>query len=227
MIDSRTFNLMARVAQIVRSEPEKPFGGLQVVVTGDFLQLPPVTDKTREPLFAFNAGAWRDTLEREVELIRVFRQTDNSKRVKVATLGPYVDDRCRTCGCAELSTCGDTDGRRSNTVRITGEGTSGGAYRRWRSDVQVQPVVADGIIPNPTGSEIRQRQTFEQFAGGGIPFSSQRCGFKEFFGRGVVGGGGTGIKGWSTGNVGEEYGQCLGKWLGGQGAGVLRAEATA
>lgn len=41
MLDSNFFYRMSEVMKFVRSSP-KPFGGVQVVVTGDFLQLPPV-----------------------------------------------------------------------------------------------------------------------------------------------------------------------------------------
>lgn len=39
-------------------DPSKPFGGLQVVLSGDLFQLPPVT-KNGEPFFVFNSNAWK------------------------------------------------------------------------------------------------------------------------------------------------------------------------
>jgi hypothetical protein len=39
-------------------DPNKPFGGLQVVLSGDLFQLPPVT-KNGEPYFVFNSNAWK------------------------------------------------------------------------------------------------------------------------------------------------------------------------
>lgn len=40
------FVLLDEVARRVRNAPEKPFGGIQVILLGDFLQLPPVTTGT-------------------------------------------------------------------------------------------------------------------------------------------------------------------------------------
>jgi ATP-dependent DNA helicase PIF1 len=43
------------VGRDIRREKSKPFGGLQIVFSGDFLQLPPVKDK-----FAFESFAWKE-----------------------------------------------------------------------------------------------------------------------------------------------------------------------
>lgn len=43
------------VAREVRRNKLKPFGGLQIIFSGDFLQLPPVKDK-----FAFQSMAWKE-----------------------------------------------------------------------------------------------------------------------------------------------------------------------
>lgn len=40
------------MARKVRGE-ERPFGGIQLVVTGDFLQLPPVVPQGKDPRFCF------------------------------------------------------------------------------------------------------------------------------------------------------------------------------
>jgi ATP-dependent DNA helicase PIF1 len=42
MVSSATFDRMDRLARAAREKPDKPFGGMQVIVLGDFCQLPPV-----------------------------------------------------------------------------------------------------------------------------------------------------------------------------------------
>lgn len=44
MVGGDYFEMMDQVARIIRRN-EKPFGGIQVVLCGDFLQLPPITKK--------------------------------------------------------------------------------------------------------------------------------------------------------------------------------------
>jgi len=51
----------------------------QVVVTGDFFQLPPVTKSGKTTAFAFESKAWKRCVHRTVTLERVFRQKDESE----------------------------------------------------------------------------------------------------------------------------------------------------
>jgi len=69
MIDGEIFTKIENIARKVR-KCEKPFGGIQIVLCGDFLQLPPVNVKT----FAFETGAWSSTIHKTIVLKKVFRQ---------------------------------------------------------------------------------------------------------------------------------------------------------
>ena len=42
---------------------ERPFGGIQLVLAGDFLQLPPVTRKREERTFCFETNAWKKSVQ--------------------------------------------------------------------------------------------------------------------------------------------------------------------
>jgi ATP-dependent DNA helicase PIF1 len=72
MLDAALFDKLEYVARTVR-EKEQPFGGIQLVLTGDFLQLPPVG---RNLQFCFQAESWNACVPRVVELKTVFRQAD-------------------------------------------------------------------------------------------------------------------------------------------------------
>jgi ATP-dependent DNA helicase PIF1 len=55
----------------------KPFGGLQVVLSGDLFQLPPVT-KSGEPFFVFNSEAWKSMHLKICYLEEQHRQDDSA-----------------------------------------------------------------------------------------------------------------------------------------------------
>lgn len=76
MLEASTLDLVERVCRTLRGRPE-PFGGLQVVVVGDFFQLPPIqkTDEA-DAQFAFAAAAWGDALFEVCYLTEQHRQSD-------------------------------------------------------------------------------------------------------------------------------------------------------
>lgn len=59
---------------------DKPFGGIQLVFTGDFFQLPPIPDRDYNkprPIFCFESNVWNYAIHKTILLHQVFRQTDN------------------------------------------------------------------------------------------------------------------------------------------------------
>ena len=71
MLSSTTFELLDNLLKIVKGN-EYPFGGIQLILFGDFFQLPPV----KNPDFCFESQAWKDAEIRVVELKESFRQQD-------------------------------------------------------------------------------------------------------------------------------------------------------
>lgn len=57
MLDAGTIDLVNQACRAVRKSP-LPFGGMQVVLVGDFFQLPPVS-RNGQAAFAFAAEAWQ------------------------------------------------------------------------------------------------------------------------------------------------------------------------
>ena len=75
MVDGELFDKLEEVARIMRNNG-RPFGGIQLVITGDFFQLPPVPEGNRMARFAFEAGTWTTSIEHTIALHHVFRQKD-------------------------------------------------------------------------------------------------------------------------------------------------------
>lgn len=70
MIDGVLLDKCDQIMRLVRRS-DKPFGGVQVIAVGDFLQLPPVR---RENGFAFESKVWKRANFKTVYLNKVFRQ---------------------------------------------------------------------------------------------------------------------------------------------------------
>ncbi|SPO35690.1 uncharacterized protein PSFLO_01161 [Pseudozyma flocculosa] len=97
MLDALLFDKLEAVARAVRKDP-RPFGGIQLILCGDFFQLPPVVVETRSnghldpeleqkkayllkrgsyrSNFVFDALSWSNCVPRTIALKRVFRQTE-------------------------------------------------------------------------------------------------------------------------------------------------------
>ena len=102
MVENHNFERLNKIMKAARWDSTKPFGGVQLVVTGDFCQLPPVkpfehcmicgkqTTKTTNPptykcrhcrielsdseKWAFRSSAWRECGFKHVNLTKIHRQ---------------------------------------------------------------------------------------------------------------------------------------------------------
>ncbi|XP_078120102.1 LOW QUALITY PROTEIN: ATP-dependent DNA helicase PIF1-like [Sander vitreus] len=77
MVEAQFFDKLEAVARSVRRSTA-PFGGIQLIVCGDFLQLPPVSKGKERASFCFQARSWRKVIQVNMELMEVRRQTDQS-----------------------------------------------------------------------------------------------------------------------------------------------------
>jgi ATP-dependent DNA helicase PIF1 len=79
MLSQKVFEIIEEIARGTRSS-SLPFGGLQVVFTGDFFQLPPVSteNELHSDKFCFESNTWLSVFKQEnhIELTTMFRQTD-------------------------------------------------------------------------------------------------------------------------------------------------------
>lgn len=79
MIDGILFDKLNEIGQLLRGN-KKPFGGIQLVCTGDFFQLPPVC-KGSKPTYCFQAKSWNSVIDKKIVLTKVFRQKGDNELI--------------------------------------------------------------------------------------------------------------------------------------------------
>ncbi|KAM0733633.1 ATP-dependent DNA helicase PIF1 [Formica fusca] len=93
MVDGEFFDKIEAVARHVR-RTEKPFGGIQLILCGDFFQLPPVSKINDGAKFCFQSEAWQQCIHFNFELRTVHRQKDEAfvKVLNSIRIGRVTDD---------------------------------------------------------------------------------------------------------------------------------------
>jgi ATP-dependent DNA helicase PIF1 len=76
MLPGRALDFLDHLARTLRRD-DRPFGGIQLIASGDFLQLPPVAGSARGDYdWAFQSRSWHEAGFHKVELTEVRRQDD-------------------------------------------------------------------------------------------------------------------------------------------------------
>ena len=79
MLSLKLFDILNSIGKAVRNN-SRPFGGIQVIFSGDFFQLPPVGDKDEPDTqrFCFESDNWNAVFhqDNQIQLKKIFRQTD-------------------------------------------------------------------------------------------------------------------------------------------------------
>lgn len=97
MMSSKMFDLLDNIGRVTRRNTSKPFGGIQLLFTGDFFQLPPIPDQgdPSSGEFCFQHPRWKLTFKSAncIELKTFFRQTDPAyisilQEVRRGTISP-------------------------------------------------------------------------------------------------------------------------------------------
>jgi len=96
LIHPNAFQAANRIAQVVR-QSDLPFGGLRLIVVGDFLQLPPVDPYGRKSQLLFEASLWQELDFVVIELTKSMRsqQEDFVKylnQIRMGRLSKEVTD---------------------------------------------------------------------------------------------------------------------------------------
>ena len=75
MMNASFFELFEKVARIVK-QSDLPFGGIQVILLGDFYQLPPVAKFGEDNRFCFESERWEEVIHEKITLTEIMRQKD-------------------------------------------------------------------------------------------------------------------------------------------------------
>jgi len=106
MLDSHLFSVLDTLGRAARGNSatiHEPFGGLQLVLCGDFFQLPPVSLGKFGNGFAFQSASWGEAGVRTVELRTIVRQQGD--RAFIDLLTPVRVGVCSPATTAALSAC--------------------------------------------------------------------------------------------------------------------------
>ena len=77
MLSKKLFEILNLIGKLARKNV-KPFGGIQLIFSGDFYQLPPIGNDEYSRAFCFESLEWSNTFKNQIELKTIFRQKDNN-----------------------------------------------------------------------------------------------------------------------------------------------------
>ncbi|MCH9740414.1 MAG: AAA family ATPase [Epsilonproteobacteria bacterium] len=106
MVSPEIFASMDKVLRAFKNSPE-PFGGVQVVISGDFFQLPPVSKEFKEKRFAWQSPVWKALGLKSCYLNEKFRQDDNQlieilDDIRSGTVSTQSHETLESCFYKEL-----------------------------------------------------------------------------------------------------------------------------
>ncbi len=79
MLHDYRLDMVDEACRLVRKNPDEPFGGIQVILSGDFFQLPPVNrNDSRVGGFVVNSQAWQELNPVICYLDEQYRQSDDT-----------------------------------------------------------------------------------------------------------------------------------------------------
>jgi len=95
MMTAELLDKLNGIGKKLRSN-QKPFGGMQVLLVGDFYQLPPVYKGGEQTVFAFESEVWKEGITAALELTVIQRQKDVVFQtiLKEARMGALSKESC-------------------------------------------------------------------------------------------------------------------------------------
>ncbi len=104
MLNIETFEYVNEVLKEIR-ENNEPFGGIQVLLIGDFFQLPPVEEESLERKYCFDSCLWEELNLQNVVLKKNYRQNEE----KFVTALAHMRTNCLEVEDIELLDTRNTD----------------------------------------------------------------------------------------------------------------------
>ena len=97
MINMHLFEKLDIIAQRIRKD-NSPFGGIQIILSGDFLQLPPVKSND----FCFESFSWDITIDKIFYFDKIIRQTNKEfqevlNKIRIGIIDEQVKQTLESC----------------------------------------------------------------------------------------------------------------------------------
>lgn len=94
MLSGNFLDNLDRLCRSMKREPEKPFGGIQIILCGDLFQLPPISKEDRPADFIIHSNAWKTMNFAVCSLTEQHRQEDDAfldilNAIRKNNLEPY------------------------------------------------------------------------------------------------------------------------------------------
>lgn len=84
MLHDYRLDMVDEACRLVKKKPDTPFGGIQVIMSGDFFQLPPINrSDSREGGFVVNSQAWQELMPVVCYLDEQHRQDDSDTLLEI------------------------------------------------------------------------------------------------------------------------------------------------
>ncbi|KAJ5312588.1 hypothetical protein PENANT_c007G10586 [Penicillium antarcticum] len=157
MVDGDLFDKLEEIARRIRNNG-RPFGGIQLVVTGDFFQLPPVPEgSNREAKFAFAAATWTTCIQHTILLTNVFRQKDPEfadmlNEMRLGKISPRTIDAFRKLS-RPLDFHDSLEATELFPTRAEVEGANSARMGRLSGEMMMFNAVDSGTIQDPQHRE--------------------------------------------------------------------------
>ena len=98
MMSKKFFELLDLIGKKCNNN-NYPFGGIQIIFSGDFYQLPPIGDNndSESRSFCFESNKWNETFKFQIKLKKIFRQTNNiyTKILSQIRKGKITEESCK------------------------------------------------------------------------------------------------------------------------------------